>query len=162
MRFTVSASLWALVAAGVALPARAATVAPTAGIYAAQGVYTAVAAQGGATGCPVVGSTLGFHFSYPGAGKLGATFLEPVAPFSSFTISKGTFPKTPAAGTLTWSGTVSESNSTNTTITKATFTATLQYFDASSFLGTFVWTEPQSSGSCVETIELTFIKTGHL
>jgi hypothetical protein len=133
---------------------------PAAGIYIGNGLYTAVTASGGAQ-CPTPGSSVTLLFAYPGPAKAGATFHQTELP-GTFAIFSGTFPTTPAAGVATWSGQIVEHDSSSGA-TLASFTGSLQFNDPVSFLATFTLTSTYSGGSsCQATIQLTFIKTGHL
>jgi hypothetical protein len=94
------------------------------------------------------------HLTWPGAGKLGATWrYQPNGPEGPF-VKKVTYPKTPQAGSTTWSGTENivfyPGRATSTT----TFDAIITYIDADSF----VMTRTVSYGNCTEKIFSSFVR----
>ncbi len=146
--------------AGAVIPtmAHSASTQPKKGSYTVDGLITAVTAQGGATTCPSVNSTISWTFTYPGPAKTGATAYSSGVKDGNFKIVKRIFPETPAAGATAWGGEITEESSNGSMDTASFSTTTWQYFDASTLLFTMSINEPQSTGSCQETIELTFIK----
>jgi hypothetical protein len=134
---------------------------PTAGYYVTTG-YTVSATP--ASACKlaeqVAGTSYGGIFYYPGPGKTGATFREPVNGKSGASIGLQTFPKTPAAGVTNYSGTLVQSTEGVAGGNSLNFTATFTFLDSSSFQGKFVVTIPLGTISCVVTDELVFVKTG--
>jgi hypothetical protein len=115
------------------LPATALAATPPAkGVYTITGYIvsatpkSACAASGLAAGQPVPGV-----FVYPGPAANGAIVREPSAQFSE--VGKSVFPKTPAVGVTSWSGTLLASSEPSASNLKLPFTASLTYLDASSF-----------------------------
>jgi hypothetical protein len=148
----------ALIGTTVPNVAQSASMHPKKGTYEADGLITAVIAEGGATTCPSVNSTISWILTYPGPGKPGAVAHGAGVQNGNFKIAKRIFPDTPAAGATSWSGNITEDFSNGNSDTASFFTTTWQYFDASTLLFTLNIDEPQSAGTCQETIEMTFIK----
>lgn len=108
---------------------------PTAGFYVAQ-VYTTAATP--TNTCSTDGTTVGGQFTgsfyYPGPAASGAFFEQIVATASSGSVFVQRYHgKTPAAGVTSWTGSVNTGVAGQTLLTSVPFTATLTFFDESSF-----------------------------
>jgi hypothetical protein len=105
---------------------------PAKGIYTITGYVVSATPKsvcvpsGLAAGQPIAGV-----FVYPGPAANGATVRQPSAQFNE--VGKSVFPKTPAIGITSWSGTLLASSEPSAPNLKLPFTATLTYLDASSF-----------------------------
>jgi hypothetical protein len=149
-----------LVTIGLLLPllpaaALAAATPPGIGVYSATALYTAVTASGGAS-CPSVGDNFGGPFTYAGPGKPALMYSSQLKS-GNFSINRINFPKMPAAGVTSWSGTATGTSSSGGT-GKATFSATFHFFDVNAFTATVLWKETSGSGACDETIEMTLTR----
>lgn len=147
-------------AALLPVAAHAASVQPAAGSYAAQVQYVAVKTAGGAT-CPAQGSTYSGILTYAGPGK-PAMLYSTENKSGQLAVVRTTLSKTPAAGGTNWNGSASVADSTPGSlpsgVTYATFTATLKLLDTNSFTASFNWFSGQATGSCTETIAMSFTR----
>jgi hypothetical protein len=144
--------------AALAAPAcDAATIQPTAGFYSVVAFYKSVTPSGGAS-CPTAGSYAAYSFYYPGPGKTGANAHGSGLAAGKYVVGRINFSVTPAAGATTWKGSTVAVSSAGAS-SKATFTATLTYFDGAAFLANANWNEiPSTGGSCAEVIEFSYVK----
>jgi len=149
-------------AIGLSLPGLAlAAEQPSVGYYATSGFqYSATPAKVcEAVGQPPAGSSYSGIFYYPGPDKTGATFRTVNNSSKYEFVILELFPKMPAAGVTTLSGTITESAEGSSTY-KLPFKATFTYLDASSFEATLVTTTPLSATeTCTVTDHLIFLKT---
>jgi hypothetical protein len=161
MRIEAVMALVGLVA--LAAPALAATE-PVKGLYREdQYVSAASTSPSGLSGCDTVGETLGGQFDFNGAGKTGSTSYGTYETSSSNYIGICKFPVAPQAGVTTWSGTYPCTNypfSGSDTKYTTTFSWTITYVDANSFLAEKVLTFPVPGGTCTTHRNAAFVRSG--
>jgi hypothetical protein len=145
--FLIMASL------GLFLPAAASAGTPPAkGVYAITGyVVSATPIPACTAGGLVAGQPVPGVFVYPGPDASGAVIREPSAQY--YEVGKSAFPKTPAAGVTSWTGTLMASIEPSAPDLNLPFKATLTYLDASSFLMKITLTIPLSATKSCTTVQ---------
>jgi hypothetical protein len=143
-----------------ASPAQAA-VQPSAGIYSDLGYVSKVEVTGKGT-CPYnVGQYLNGYFTYPGPGKTGAIRMDQIETSTDNFVEIVTFPKTPAAGVESWSGSYSykylpDGGPTGT----GTFTWKFGFVNANAFIATRTDTFAITGGKCTITVNDSAVRIG--
>jgi hypothetical protein len=135
--------------------------APGVGIYSVSSyVVSATATNGGTCGVPQ-GYYLASYFYYPGPAKTGAVERHSInGPDGNF-IQELYFPTTPDANATTWSGTYHGTRFPGGITQRATFSTTLTFVDANSFLGTTTYNYAVGPDSiCTTVFQNTYIRTG--
>jgi hypothetical protein len=153
---TIAAGLCAALLSPLA--AKATTPIPTTGFYRA---VTYITAATPAATCKVLGQNVGASegavFYYPGASATGAVLSFADALHAQ--IFKNIFPKTPAAGAATWTGSFLAGNDPGPYLT-IPFTAQITYIDTQNFTVVMKANVKVGTDKCALTQNIVFSLTG--
>lgn len=139
---------------------------PVAGIYDQLQYVVSVTPSPSTVICPdKAGEVLDGKFRYPGAGALGATAADSEFSGAHMWQKICTFPATPTAGVTTWTGTEVCSftplpGSPAKPNVDISFDFTFTFIDGNDFLAKKTETYPVSGGSCAETRNIGFTRSG--
>jgi hypothetical protein len=159
----VLAGLALLTVLAAPLPLGASTATPAPGIYAVSSyVVSANATNGGACGAPQ-GYYLDSHSYYPGPSQNGAVERHSINGPQASQIQELDFPLTPAASLDNWSGQYTSTTYPGGSPQTGTFSTTLTFIDANSFLAltTYIYAAGANS-TCTTVFQNTYIRTGSL
>ena len=165
-RHAIGAVALAVVAMSVLGGASAVAVQPSAGVYnTVQYVVSATPSPSTAT-CPnKAGQTLGGYLKYPGPGAPGATAATTAVNGRHMWQEICTFPTTPAAGVTSWSAPETCTftplpNSPSEPNLDISFDFTFTFIDGNDFLAKGTESIPVPGGTCDETLNIGFTRTG--
>jgi hypothetical protein len=143
--------------------AMGATTAPGVGIYSVSTyVASAIATNGGNCGAPR-GDYLSSYFYYPGPARMGATERHSINGSQGNFIQELEFPATPAANTITWSGSYTSIRYPSEVSSSGTFSTVFTFIDNNSFLATTTYMYSGGSNStCTTVFQNTYIRVGDI
>ena len=132
----------------------------SAGTYAMFAYVTKVAAKGKEPCDYHVGEQFSEFLIYPGPSRTGASKKQLIQTSTDHFVGIDTFPKTPAAGVTSWSGTYHYAFLPGGPSGTGTFTWKFNFVDATSFVSTRTLFVGVTGDSCTVTVDESGVRTG--